>query len=344
MPASSNKPKRHRKGVMHPTIADVALEAQVSAITVSRVINATGAVRPATRERVEAAIDKVGYVRNMLAGSLASASSRFIAVIVPSLSNIVFIEVISGLQSEFEKQGYQILLANTDYDLDRECQLVRTFLGWSPSALVITGLRHNGPCQRILEEWDGPIAEVMELGNAIDLNIGLDHQDAGRCMARYLLEKKHRNIVYVAAQIAQDYRAGLRYEGHKAELESVGLKAPLLDMDQLGQFETGARSLDAVLADYPDVTAIHFANDDLATGALLHAQRQGIRVPETIAIAGFNGLPIGQHVTPPLTTIISPRRTIGRVAAEQVIARIEGRHPQNVQTDVGFELSIGDSA
>ena len=344
MPASSKKSRRHRKSVMQPTIADVALEAQVSAITVSRVINSTGSVRPATRERVEAAIDKVGYVRNMLAGSLASASSRFIAVIVPSLSNIVFIEVISGLQSEFEKQGYQILLANTDYNLDRECQLVRTFLGWSPSAVVITGLRHNAACQRILEEWDGPIAEIMELGDAIDLNIGLDHRAAGRCMARYLLEKKHRNIVYVAAQIAQDYRAGLRYEGHKAELEAVGLNAPLFDMDHLGQFETGARSLDMVLADYPDATAIHFANDDLATGALLHAQRQGIRVPETIAIAGFNGLQIGQHVTPPLTTIISPRRTIGRATAEHVIARIEGRHLQNNQTDVGFEMSIGDSA
>lgn len=344
MPASSNKPKRHRKGVMQPTIADVALEAQVSAITVSRVINSTGAVRPATRERVEAAINKVGYVRNMLARSLASATSRFIAVIVPSLSNIVFIEVISGLQSEFEKKGYQILLANTDYNVDRECQLVRTFLGWSPSAVVVTGLRHNDACQRVLEEWDGPIAEIMELGDAIDLNIGLDHKEAGRCMARYLLGKKHQNIVYVAAQIAQDYRAGLRYEGHKAELEAVGLKAPLLDMDQLGQFATGARSLDVVLADHPHATAIHFANDDLATGALLHAQRQGIRVPETIAIAGFNGLPIGQHVTPSLTTIVSPRRTIGRVAAEQIIARIEGRHLETDQTNVGFELTIGDSA
>ena len=253
---------------MQPTIADVAMEARVSAITVSRVLNSPDVVRPATRARVEAAIDKVGYVRNMLAGSLASASSRFIAVIVPSLSNIVFIEVINGLQSEFERQGYQILLANTGYDLDRECQLVRTFLGWSPSALVVTGLRHNDACQRILSECDSPIAEIMELGDAIDLNIGLDHPEAGRCMARYLLGKGHRNIVYVAAQVARDYRAGLRYDGHREVLEAAGLRAPLLDMGQLGQFETGAQALDRVLADYPDASAIHFANDDLAAGAM----------------------------------------------------------------------------
>ncbi|MBQ0748008.1 MAG: LacI family DNA-binding transcriptional regulator [Marinobacter sp.] len=341
---SSSKTKRQRRGVMQPTIADVAMEARVSAITVSRVLNSPDVVRPATRARVEAAIDKVGYVRNMLAGSLASASSRFIAVIVPSLSNIVFIEVINGLQSEFERQGYQILLANTGYDLDRECQLVRTFLGWSPSALVVTGLRHNDACQRILSECDSPIAEIMELGDAIDLNIGLDHPEAGRCMARYLLGKGHRNIVYVAAQVARDYRAGLRYDGHREVLEAAGLRAPLLDMGQLGQFETGAQALDRVLADYPDASAIHFANDDLAAGALLHAQRQGIRVPETIAIAGFNGLPIGQHVTPRLTTITSPRHRIGRLAAEQVIARIEGRALSSNQTDVSFELAIGESA
>ncbi|WP_166266942.1 LacI family DNA-binding transcriptional regulator [Marinobacter caseinilyticus] len=341
---SSSKTKRQRRGVMQPTIAEVAIEAGVSAITVSRVLNSPDVVRPATRARVEAAIDKVGYVRNMLAGSLASASSRFIAVIVPSLSNIVFIEVINGLQSEFERQGYQILLANTDYDLDRECQLVRTFLGWSPSAMVVTGLRHNEACQRILSECDSPIAEIMELGDAIDLNVGLDHPEAGRCMARYLLGKGHRNIVYVAAQVARDYRAGLRYDGHREVLEASGQAAPLLDLDQLGQFETGARALDRVLADYPDASAIHFANDDLATGALLHAQRQGICVPETIAIAGFNGLPIGQHVTPRLTTITSPRYRIGRLAAEQVIARIEGRALANNRTDVGFELTIGESA
>lgn len=334
--------RRRRRGSDSPTIADVAREAGVSSITVSRVVNAPETVREATRKRVEAAIDRVGYVRNMLAGSLASANSKFIAVIVPSLSNVVFIEIINGLQSEFERYGYQILLGNTDYDLDRECQLVRTFLGWSSSALVITGLRHSDACQRILDHWDNPIAEIMELGDAIDLNIGLDHPETGRCMARHLLQKGYRKIVYVGAQMAQDYRAVLRYNGHREVLRDAGLEAPLIDMTQLGQFETGAQALDRIRTHYPNVEAIHFANDDLATGAILHATRQGIQVPTKIAIAGFNGLPIGQHITPRLTTIVSPREAIGRLAAEQVIARIEGRSHSD-RIDVGFELSIGES-
>ncbi|MGC3873489.1 LacI family DNA-binding transcriptional regulator [Halomonas sp. GXIMD04776] len=328
---------------MQPTLTDVAREAGVSAITVSRVLNSPDAVRPRTRIKVENAIDKLGYVRNMLAGSLASASSRVIAAIVPSLSNVVFIEVINGLQTEFERHGYQILLGNTDYDLERECQLVRTFLGWSPSALIITGLRHSDACQRLLQQWEGPIAEIMELGDAIGLNVGLDHIEAGRCMARHLLEKEHRRIVYVAAQIERDYRAGLRYEGHREVLQAAGLEAPLLDMNQLGQFETGARALDQILAQHPGASAIHFANDDLASGALLHANRQGIRVPQDIAIAGFNGLPIGQHVTPRLTTIVSPREAIGRMAAREIIVRLEGEHAPHSSHDVGFILRAGES-
>ncbi|SHF70470.1 transcriptional regulator, LacI family [Modicisalibacter ilicicola DSM 19980] len=340
---SNSTPKRHRKRVMQPTLADVAREAGVSAITVSRVLNSPDAVRPATRRRVESAIDKVGYVRNLLAGSLASASSRVIAAIVPSLSNVVFIEVINGLQSEFERHGYQILLGNTDYDLEREYQLVRTFLGWSPSALVITGLRHSDACRRILRQWEGPIAEIMELGEAIDLNIGLDHREAGRCMARHLVQKGYRRIAYVASRIALDYRAGLRYDGHREVLQDAGLEAPLLDMDQLSQFETGARALDEIVGLHPDADAIHFANDDLATGALLHANRQGIGIPEKIAIAGFNGLPIGRHVTPRLTTVVSPREAIGRMAARQIIARLEGEPVPRRSHDVGFILEVGGS-
>lgn len=339
-----HKPKRSRKGVMQPTLADVAREAGVSAITVSRVLNTPASVRDKTRARVEAAIDKVGYVRNMLAGCLASANSRFIAVVVPSLSNIVFIEVIKGLQNEFEEHGYQILLGNTDYDLDRECQLVRTFLGWSSSALVITGLRHNDACRKILDQWDNPIAEIMELGDALDINVGLDHPEAGRCMARHLLGQGYRRIAYVAAQMAKDYRAALRYEGHREILDAAGLAAPLVEMDQLGQFETGAQALDRVMASLPGTEAIHFANDDLATGAILHAQRRGIRVPEDIAIAGFNGLPIGQHISPSLTTIRSPRETIGRLSARAIIARLENQPLATLSHDVGFELHIGESA
>ena len=334
---------RRRRGRAQPTLKEVAEAAGVSAITASRALNAPERVSAATRTRVLQAVERLGYVPNLVAGSLASARSRFIAVIVPSLANAVFIEVIQGLQETFEAQGYQILLGNTDYDLQREYQLIRTFFGWSCSALVTAGLRHNDACRALLESWDQPIMEVMELGEALDLNVGLDHRDAGRCMARHLLERGHRAIAYVGAGMAADYRAGLRFEGHREVLAARGLAVPCLDIDRPGGLDGGARGLALALANHPGITAIHFANDDLAAGALLHAQRRGLRVPEQIAIAGFNGLPLGRHVTPRLTTILSPRSTIGRLAAEEVLRRLAGKSVRRRQHDVGFTLLEGES-
>ncbi|MEQ6917781.1 LacI family DNA-binding transcriptional regulator [Halomonas aquatica] len=334
---------RHRRGSAKPTLKDVAEAAGVSSITVSRALNTPERVNGVTRQRVFDAVDKVGYVPNLVAGSLATSSSRFIAVIVPSLSNVVFIEVIKGLQETFEARGYQMLLGNTDYDLQREHQLVRTFLGWSCSALVTAGLRHSEACRTLLSHWDKPIMEVMELGEALDLNVGLDHHEAGRCMARHLLERDYRSIVYVGACMDGDYRADMRFSGHRHELEAAGLEAPLIELDQLGSLAAGTAGLDRVLKEFPDARAIHFANDDLATGALLHAQRLGLRVPKDIAIAGFNGLPLGQHVTPRLTTIQSPREAMGRRAAEQVLRRLDHQPVTRRQHDVGFKLLVGQS-
>jgi len=334
---------RRRRASTQPTLKEVAKAAGVSTITVSRALNSPELVSEAARVRVLQAVEQIGYVPNLVAGSLASARSRLIAVIVPSLANAVFIEVIEGLQETFEAQGYQILLGNTDYDLQREYQLVRTFLGWSCSALVTAGLHHSPACRTLLEGWDQPIMEVMELGDALDLNVGLNHQEAGRCMARHLLQRGHRAIAYVGVDMTNDYRAGLRFEGHREVIEGQGLAAPCLDIGRPGGLDGGARGLDLALERHPDITAIHFANDDLAAGALFHAQRLGMDVPGKIAIAGFNGLPLGQHVTPRLTTILSPRTTIGRVAAEEVLRRLAGKPVRRRQHDVGFTLLEGES-
>ncbi|NIC04135.1 LacI family DNA-binding transcriptional regulator [Billgrantia bachuensis] len=334
---------RQRRGSAQPTLAQVAELAGVSSITASRALNDPERVNAATRQRILDAMERIGYVPNLVAGSLASARSRFIAVVVPSLANAVFIEVIQGLQATFEAAGYQILLGNTDYDIEREHQLVRTFLGWSCSALVTAGLRHTPACRELLAGCDRPVMEVMELGEALDLNVGLDHEEAGSCMARHLLQRGYRDIVYVGARMGEDYRAAMRYAGHRAALEAAGLAPHLLELDRLGSLEAGAEGLERVREQFPDAKAIHFANDDLATGALLHALRLGMRVPEEIAIAGFNGLPLGQHVTPRLTTIQSSRHTMGRLAAEQVLRCLAGEEVEARRQDVGFTLLEGES-
>lgn len=343
-----NEPPRHerrrRKGLDSPTLTDVAREAGVSSITVSRVINSPDSVRESTRHKVEAAIERIGYVRNMVAGSLASARSRFIPVIVPSLSNVVFIEVIQGLQATFEQHGYQILLGNTDYSMKREEELVQTFLGWSPTALITTGLRHQPGVQTVLERYPHPLVEIMEVGEAIDMSVGMSHYHAGHCMADYLVSRGYRNIVYAGTQMEGNYRARQRYEGHRDRLQEQDMNAPLLEWHAPSQFELGATALEAVRKHHPQADAIHFADDVMACGAILHANRHGLRIPEDIAIAGFTCLPLGQSLTPRLTTIYSPREAIGRLAATQIITRLNGGQPDTSTIDLGFELVQGGSA
>lgn len=325
------------------TLSQVAQVAGVSPITASRALNHPDKVSDSARQRVLETVERLGYVPNLVAGSLASSRSRLIAIIVPSLINSVFVEVIKGLQETLEAEGYQILLGNTDYDLEREYQLVRTFLGWSCSALITAGLRHNDACRTLLSNWGHPIMEVMELGKGMDLNVGLDHTAAGRCMANHLIDRGYRRIVYVGARLSHDYRAGMRYQGQQEVLKANGLEAPLLELDTLGSLQAGADSLAQVLKHYPATQAIHFANDDLAAGALLAAQRQGLNVPGDIAIAGFNGLPLGQHIMPKLTTILSPREAMGRLAAKELIRRLSGKSVYRRQHDVGFTLQTGES-
>ena len=322
------------------TLKHVAALAGVSPITVSRALNKPDTVSDKLREKIERAVEQLGYVQNHVAGALASAGSNVIPVIVPSLSNTVFVEVVAGIQEIAQKTGYQLMLGNTDYDLDQECALVSTFLGWSPPGLIIAGMKHLERTHTLLKRYGKPVVEVMEYGaNPIDMNVGLSHYQAGEAMAKHLIERGYKQIVFVGCQLTADYRAWQRYKGMDRVLAKAGLpRRPPVVVEQTSHVQVGGPALIEVLATQPDVDAIFFANDDLAVGAILRAQRDGIAIPGRVAIAGFNGLGLAELVMPALTTIVSPRVEIGRIAAQQLFDRLAGRSPRRRRVDVSFEL------
>ena len=176
------------------TLKHVAERAGVSPITVSRALNKPAMVSADLRDRVRLAVEELGYVQNRVAGALASASSPVIPVVVPSLSNAVFVEIVQGIQEVVQRAGFQLLLGNTEYDLDREYGWVSTFLGWSPPGLILAGTRHRPRTRALLERWGRPVVEIMEVGaKPIDMNVGLSHGAAGAAMA--LLEELVEEIV-----------------------------------------------------------------------------------------------------------------------------------------------------
>ncbi len=345
MPSSSKPYRRPRARNGTVTLKDVAQRAGVAPITVSRAINRPDSVSAELRRQVDEAVSALGYVRNQFAGALASADSRIIPVIVPSLANAVFIEVIQGIQEVLEEARFQLLLGNTQYDLDRETDLVTALLGWSPSGLIIAGLRHNERTRRLLAACGRPVVEMMEYGaRPIDMNVGLSHVDAGAAMAAHLIGRGYREIGFAGGRLALDYRAALRFKGLDTALGKAGLRRrkPFAH-DEASSPAVGGDALIETLRAAPELDAIFFANDDLAVGALLRAQAEGIDVPGRIAIAGFNGLGIGALTRPGLTTIVSPRRRIGELAAQKLLARIRGEPAGPPRVDVGYYLEIRSS-
>ncbi len=339
--------KTGRKSIRPSTITlrHVAERAGVSPITVSRVINTPEAVSSALRAKVNEAIDALGYLPNRVAGALASAESRVVPIIVPSLSSAVFVEVIQGVQEVLESTGYQILLGHTQYDLEREQALLATFLGWSPAGLIIAGLRHTERTRAMLRASKRPVVEVMEIGaQAIDMNVGLSHTQAGEAMADHLVSRGYRDMAFIGGVLSADYRALQRYEGFDAGLARHGLRRrPPFTHEGKSGAQWGGDALLRALVQAPELDALFFANDDLAVGAILRARREGIDVPGRIAIAGFNGFGLGELVEPSLTTIVSPRQQIGRLAAAKLLARFRGQDAGPLSVDVGFSLRLGGS-
>lgn len=327
------------------TLKHVAERAGVAPITVSRALNAPQSVSAALRTQIEIAVAELGYVPNRFAGALASADSRIIPVIVPSLSNAVFIEVIQGIQEVLEVAQYQMLLGNTQYDLIREAELVTTLLGWSPAGLILAGLRHAERTHRVLRGYGRPVVEIMEYGpRPIDMNVGLSHLKAGQTMGEHLVARGYRQIGFIGGRLEADYRAAQRFRGLDRALATAGLqRRPAYSHAEKSSPGLGGDKLMEVLAQSPELDAVFFANDDLAVGALLRAQREAIKVPGRIAIAGFNGLGIGALTTPALTSIVSPRQQIGEIAARKLLARIQGNQAGPARVDVGYRLEIRSS-
>jgi Transcriptional regulators len=328
-----------------PTLTHVARLAKVSENTVSRVIRNKGPIAEDTRKRVLDAIEALGYVPNRAAGSLASSASLIIGVILPSLSNIVFPEVLRGIHAGLAGTIYQPMIGVTDYDLDKEQQLVSSLMAWHPTALITTGFEHTDAARRMLENSKIRVAELMDIDQLpIDLAVGLSHRDAGRRSAEHLLERGYSRIGYVGHDWTADRRARARYDGLCEALSARGLSL-VAESRHEGPSSTmaGRDTLAALLADGAAVDAVVFSNDDMAVGGFMHCLAAGIPVPDRLALFGFNGLEIGQALPKPLSTVLSNRFLIGKTAVATLLATPErSAEPQVINT--GFSIIEGATA
>lgn len=334
------------------TLTDVAESVGVSAMTVSRALRGERRVDPVLVEKIEAAAQRMGYVPDPAARALASQKSTQVLVLVPLLSNTLFVDLIESIHKVLFTAGYHALIGVTHYDRAEEEQLLHTYLPLRPAGLLLTGFDHSPAAKQLLTNSKIPCVHMMELSTEAASPqastqtpcVGFSQAQAGAAITRHLLAQGHRRIAFCAGQL--DARVMQRAAGWRTELEQQGLYSPELEI--LSPLPTsmalGAELLAQALQRSPDIDALFFCNDDIAQGALLEALRRGIPVPERVAIVGFNDLPGSDQMLPPLTTVRTPRGTIGAESAHMLLALIQGKTVEQPQLDLGYELVVRQSS
>jgi LacI family gluconate utilization system Gnt-I transcriptional repressor len=328
-------------------LSDVAQAAGVSPVTVSRAIRQPDMVSEALRQRIEAAVAELNYIPNSLASALASTRTNIVGVIVPSLTNGVFDDYVLAIEEVLQPAGFQLLVLNVHYSELEEERAIQTLLGYHPEAMIVTGVDQTERSRQLLKNAGVPVVQTMDVTDEpIDLNIGLDHGEAGAAAVRYLHELGHSKIAHLTAR--GDPRARRRHAGYLRQMRSFGLSTSGLvqSMTRISNTEMGGELFGKVLADVPDVTAVFTCNDDLALGALFECQRRRLRVPEDVAIVGFNDLDFCVASVPPLTSVSTGRQQMGNWAAKSIleIIRGSGERPEQRSVDIGFSIMARGSS
>lgn len=354
-PSSTNREdapeRRGRRGAGGITLRDVAKLAGVAPITASRALNTPDAVSEDVLRRVREAVERTGYVPNMLAGGLASSRSRLVAAVVPTIAGPVFGETVQALTEALAGAGYQLMLGQSGYTESREDALLEAIIGRRPDGVVLTGIMRSPEGRKRLLASGIPVVETWDLTpTPIDMLVGFSHEQIGIAVARYL---HARGRLHVASIHGSDHRAQRRHRAFLEEAARLGitggkraaspaaLSAVVPAPTTLG---SGRAALRKLLKDHPDTDAVFCSSDLLALGVLTEAQSGGISVPGKLGVVGFGDLGFAGDLHPALTTVRIDGTAIGRQAARFIIERANGHAVNDRVHDVGFSIIERESA
>ena len=309
----------------HPlTLRDVSQASGVSEMTVSRVLRNRGDVSQNTRDKVLLVAKQLGYVPNKIAGALASQHVNLVAVIIPSLSNMVFPEVMTGISEVLETTDLQPVVGVTDYLPEKEERVLYEMLSWRPSGVIIAGLEHSETSAMMLKASGIPVVEIMDIdGSPVDAMVGISHRRAGREMAVSILKAGYRKIGFLGTKMPLDHRARKRFEGFTEALAKSGVEVTDQEFYSGGSALVKGREMtQELLRRNPNLDFLYFSNDLIGAGGLLYLIEKGISIPNQIGLAGFNGVELLKGLPRQLATMDACRSEIGRKAAEMIVQQV----------------------
>jgi LacI family transcriptional regulator len=314
-----------------PTIYDVARLAGVSTATVSRALNDSGQIAPATRRSIEAAVEQLGYRPNTIARSLVTKATQTIALLLPDITNPFYASLVSGIQQHALKSGHTMLLCMTEGDPEQEEHYLDLLRAKQVDGALVDGLVL--PPERIARFVDegfpivcldrdvySPSVPLVQVDNRLGARLAIDH----------LLSLGHRRIAHVMG--AQTRIAEERLDGYGASLAAVGLAVDG-NLVARGGFteEGGFTATKRLLEARAEPTAVFAANDLSALGAITAIAAHGLRVPADVSVVGFDDVRLASFTSPPLTTVQQPATEIGEHAARILLDLIQGRPPAQLR-------------
>ncbi|AJK66410.1 MULTISPECIES: catabolite control protein A [Bacillus] len=310
------------------TIYDVAREANVSMATVSRVVNGNPNVKPTTRKKVLEAIDRLGYRPNAVARGLASKKTTTVGVIIPDISSIFYSELARGIEDIATMYKYNIILSNSDQNLEKELHLLNTMLGKQVDGIVFMG--GNITDEHVEEFKRSPVpivlaASVEEQGETP--SVAIDYEQAIYDAVKLFIDKGHRDIALVSGPMQEPINRSKKLQGYKRALEEAAIpfnEQFVAEGDYT--YDSGMEALQSLMGLDRKPTAILSATDEMALGIIHAAQDQGLSIPDDLDIIGFDNTRLSLMVRPQLSTVVQPTYDIGAVAM-RLLTKLMNKEP-----------------
>lgn len=312
--------KRSRMTSGLPGIVEVADRAGVSIATVSRVFNEPDKVRALTKSRVKTAANELGYIRNRLAGSMHNRFSGTVGLIVPTIDNAIFAEMIEAFGEQLRLRDRSMLIAAHGYDLTLEVAIVRSLLERRVDGLALIGFEHDPVSMNMLQQRKTPVISMWNYSADSTVPcVGADNSAAATATTRHVLELGHRDIAFMFPESSTNDRARDRKAGAMKELHRAGLNIQAHRLIAC-PYEIGeAKRLALLQLQTNRPTAFVCGNDIIAHGVYYACQALGLLVPDDVSIVGIGDFRGSAHLEPGLTTVKLPASSIGRTAANTIV-------------------------
>ncbi|OUS75018.1 hypothetical protein B1748_19135 [Paenibacillus sp. MY03] len=320
------------------TILDVAKLVEASPATVSRVLSGSDyPVSEAMREKIKKAAKQLNYTPNLVGRQLKTNTSMTIGIIVPSISNPFYSEVVLGMEEIARQKGYHVLLCNSHQDIELEKNYFKTLLENQVRGVIISSISQETGVLTEYSEKGGCVISIDQAQeNPTVFQVNYDYRRGGYMAVQHLLELGHRRIAYVTAPLDRPSRLGI-YKGYQdamreyeanvsEELVRVADKQEGRYYDGKYEFNNGKKLAKQLLELSPDKrpTAILACNDSTAMGVMYELREQGVRVPDDMSVMGFDNVDLSIMTAPPLTTIEHPKAEMGKFACNMLFQVLEG--------------------